>query len=114
MEDFIHWSICPKYKLIKNIIYYILSGCDVHDGLRCIDELRNQVLMLLGAVAHREIGLHGMELVPSLDLRRGQHHRCATTNAMKGDLLDTGRDVMEAGIDEGAPDVDGHRSHVHR
>ena len=55
-----------------------------------------------------------MELVHDLDLRHGQCHRCAMTDAMKGDLLDTGRDVVEAGIDEEAPGVDGRRSHVRR
>ena len=55
-----------------------------------------------------------MELVPGLNLRRNQHHQCAMTDAMKGDLLDMGRDVAEAGVDEGAPDVDGHHSHVRR
>jgi len=53
-----------------------------------------------------------MELVPSLDLCHGQCHRCAMTNTMKGDLLDAGRDVVEAGVDEGAPGVDGCRSHI--
>ena len=36
------------------------------------------------------------------------------TNAMKGDLLDMGRDVMEESIDEGALGVDDHHSHVRR
>jgi len=35
------------------------------------------------------------------------------TDTMKGDLLDMGQDVVEAGVDEGALGVDGHRSHVH-
>ena len=82
MEDFIQWSVCPKYKLIEDIFYHILSDCDVHDGLRCIDKLLDQVLVLLGVVVHRKTSLHGMELVPGLDLRRGQRHRCAMTNAM--------------------------------
>ena len=55
-----------------------------------------------------------MELVPGLDLHRGQRHRCAMMNAMKGDLLNVGQDVMEAGVDEGGPGVDDHRSHVRR
>ena len=33
---------------------------------------------------------------------------------MKGDLLDTGQDIVEAGVDEGASSVDGRRSHVRR
>ena len=33
-------------------------------------------------------------------------------NAMKGDVLDAGWNVMEAGIDEGALGVDGRHSHV--
>ena len=55
-----------------------------------------------------------MELIPGLDLRRGQRQRCATTDTMKGDLLDTGQDIVEAGIDEGASSVDGRRSHIRR
>ena len=35
-------------------------------------------------------------------------------NAIKGDLLDAGRNVMEAVIDEGAPGIDGHCSRVRR
>ena len=90
IEDFIHWLVCPKYKLIKDIVYHILSGCDVHNGLRCIDEFLDQLLMLLEAITHWETSLHGMELIPGLDLHRGQRHWCAMTNAMKGDLLDAG------------------------
>ena len=70
--------------------------------------------MLLGAIAHRETSLHGMELVPDLDLHHGQRHRCAMMNTMKGDLLDVSQDVVEAGVDEGALGIDGHRSHVRR
>jgi len=55
-----------------------------------------------------------MELVPGLDLRRGQRHRCAMTNAMKGDLLDASQDVVEVGVDEGDPGIDGCHSHVRR
>jgi hypothetical protein len=35
-------------------------------------------------------------------------------DTMKGDLLDMDWDVMEAGVDEGGPSVDGHHSHVFR
>ena len=112
IEDFIHWLVCPKYKLIKDIVYHILSGCDVHDGLRYIDKVFYQLLVLLGDVAHQETNLHGMEIVPDLDLCHGQRHRCATTDAMKGDLLDVDRNIMEEGADEGALGVDGHFGHV--
>ena len=56
------------------MVYHILSGCDIYYGLCCIKELLDQVLMLLEAIAHWEPGLHGMELMPGLDLRRGQRH----------------------------------------
>ena len=69
--------------------------------------------MLLGAITHQEASLHGVELVPGLDLRCGQHHRHVVTDAMEGDLLDMGQDVMKAGVDEGAPGIDRRRSHVH-
>ena len=55
-----------------------------------------------------------MELIPGLDLRRGQHHRCATMDAMEGNLLDMGWDVMEAGVDEGGLGIDGRHSHIRR
>ena len=63
--------------------------------------------MLLEAVAHSEASLHGMELIPNLDLRRGQRHHRAMTNAMEGDLLNTSWDVLEASVDEGTPSIDG-------
>ena len=82
--------VCPKYKLIKDIVYHILSGCDVYDGLRCINEVLDQLLVLLGAIAHRETSLHGMELITGLDLHHSQCHRCAMMDAKKDNLLDTG------------------------
>ena len=51
---------------------------------------------------------------PYLDLCHGQRHRCTTTDAMKGNLLDTGWDIVEVGVDEGGLGVDGSSSHVHR
>ena len=68
-------SLCsldyPKYNLVEDFIHHILSGCDVHYGLRCHDEFLEQVLMFLRAVTHREASLHGVEVIPGLDLRRG-------------------------------------------
>ena len=70
--------------------------------------------MLLEAIAHRKDGLHGVELVLGLDLRRGQRHLRAMMDAMKGDLLDAGRNIMEPGVDEGALGVGDRRCHVRR
>ena len=53
---------------MKDIVYHELNGCNVHDGLRCINEVLDKLLMLLEAIAHWEPGLHGMELMPGLDL----------------------------------------------
>ena len=64
----------PKYKLIKDLLRHILRGCDVYYGLRCHGEFFKQVLVLLKGVAYWETGLHGMELVPCLNLCRGQRH----------------------------------------
>ena len=36
------------------------------------------------------------------------------TNVMEVDLLNMGRDVLEASIDEGTPSIDGVRGHVRR
>ena len=70
--------------------------------------------MLLGAIAHREAGLHGMELIPSLDLRHGQCHRRAMTNAVEDVFLNVGRNVLEASVDEGTSSIDNIRGRVHR
>ena len=35
------------------------------------------------------------------------------TDIMKGNLLDMGQDIVEAGIDEEALGIDSHHSHVH-
>ena len=64
----------PKYKLIKDLVHHILSRCDVYYGLRCHGEFFKQVLVLLKGVAYWETGLHGMELVPCLNLHRCQRH----------------------------------------
>ena len=70
--------------------------------------------MLLRAVAHWETSLHGVELIPSLDLCRGQRHRRTVMNAMEGNLLNEGRDVLETSINGGTPGIDGIHSHVCR
>ena len=70
--------------------------------------------MLLRAVAHWETSLHGVELVPTLDLCRGQRHRYTMTNAMEGDLPNTDQDVLETSVDRGTPGIDGVYGHVHR
>ena len=70
--------------------------------------------MLLGAVAHWEASLHGMELVPCLDLCHGQCHQCTMTNAVEGDLLNVGWDVLEASINKGTPSIDGVHGRVRR
>ena len=61
----------PKYNLVEDFVHHILSRCDVHDGLHRYDEFFYQVLMSLRAVTIREANLHGMEVMPGPDLRRG-------------------------------------------
>ena len=80
----------PEYNLVEDFVHHILSGCDIHYGLCCHDEFFEQVFMFLRAIAHWEASLHGMELVPGLDLCHSQHHRCTMTNAVEGDLLNVG------------------------
>ena len=110
---FIH-RITLKYNLIKNLVHHILGGCDVYYGLRCHDKFFEQVVMLLRAVAHWETSLHGVELVPSLVLCHGQRHRRTMTNAMEGNLLNAGQDVLETNGDGETPSIDSVRSHIRR
>ena len=105
-------SVYPRYKLIEDLVHYILSGCNVHNGLHGDDELFDQILMLLEAITHQEAGLHGVEFVAGLDLSYGQRHRRAMMDAMKGDLLDAGQNIKEVGIDEGALGIDRHRGRI--
>ena len=104
----------PKYNLVEDFVHHILSGCDIHYGLHCHDEFFKQVFMFLQAISHWEASLHGMELIPCLDLRHGQCHRRTMTNAVEGDLLNMGRDVLEASVDEGATSIDAVRGRIHR
>ena len=70
--------------------------------------------MLLRAIAQWETSLHGVELVPSLDLCRGQRHRRTMMGTMKGDLPNTDRDILESSGDRGTPRIDGIRGQIHR
>ena len=53
-----------------------------------------------------------IEVVPGLDLRRGQSHRYATMNAMEGNLLGVRQDVLQMVDEQRAQRVDGSRSCV--
>ena len=106
--------VYPKYNLIEDLVHHILSGCDVYYGLCCHDEFFEQVLMLLRAITHWETNLHGVELVPSMDLCRGQRHRRTMTNAVKGALSNTGWDVLETSVDRGTPGMDDIYGRVRR
>ena len=70
--------------------------------------------MSLRDVANREANLHGVEVMPGLDLRQGQRHRRAVTNAVEGDLPNAGRDILETSINEGTPSIDGIHGRVSR
>ena len=70
--------------------------------------------MHAGVIGHRKAWLHGAEITPGLDLCRGQRHQCTMMDAMKGDLLDVGWNIMEVGVDEGAPGVDNCHSRIRR
>ena len=66
----LHSSVYPKYKLIEDLVHHILSGCDVHDGLYRCGEIFYQIFMSLRAIVGREAKLHGVEIMPGLDLHR--------------------------------------------
>ena len=70
--------------------------------------------MFLRAVAHWKTSLHGVELVPSLDLCRGQRHHRTVTNAVEGNLLNMGRDALETSGDGGTPHIDGVHGRIRR
>ena len=102
----------PKYNLVEGFVHHILSRCDVHDGLHRYGEFFNQIFMSLRAIANREANLHGVEVMPGLDLCRSLRHRCVVTNTMKSNLLDAGRDVLEMSVNEGTPRIDGVHGRV--
>ena len=106
--------VSPKYNLVEDFVHHILSECDIHYGLRYHDEFFEQVFMFLWAIAHWEASLHGVEPVPSLDLCRGQRHHRTVTNAVEGNLLNAGRDVLETSGDRGTLHIDGIRGRICR
>ena len=59
-----------KYNLVKDFVHHVLRGCDVHDGLRRCGKIFYQIFMSLRAIANREANLHGVEIMPGLDLCR--------------------------------------------
>ena len=67
-------QFAPKYKLIKDIIYHILGRYDVHDGLRRVIEVLDQILMHVRVIGHQEARLHGVEIMLDLDLHHGECH----------------------------------------
>ena len=58
----------PKYNLVEDFVHHILSGCDIHDGLCRCGEIIYQIFMSFRAIANREANLHGVEIMPDLDL----------------------------------------------
>jgi len=68
--------------------------------------------MQVGVIGHREAWLHGVKVMPGLDLRRGQGHCRTAVNTVEGDLLDACRDIMQTVVVERAPGIDGRRSRV--
>ena len=68
--------------------------------------------MHVGIIGHREARLHGAKVMPSLDLRHGQGHRCAAVNAMEGDFLDARLNFVHAVVEERSRGVDGHHSRI--
>ena len=70
--------------------------------------------MFLRAVAHWKTSFHGVELGPSLDLCCGQRYRRTVTNAVEGNLLNAGRDVLETSVNGGTPSIDGVHGRVRR
>ena len=64
-------QFAPKYKLIKDIIYHILGGYNVHDGLHRVIKDLDQIIMHVRVVGHQEAWLHGAKIMPGLDLHRG-------------------------------------------
>ena len=70
--------------------------------------------MLLRVIAHWETSLYGVELVPSLDLCRGQRHHRTMMNAMEGDLPNTDQDVLKTNVDRGTLGIDDVYGRVRR
>ena len=60
--------VYPKYKLIEDLVHHILSRCDVRDGL--CGEIFYQIFISLRAIVCQEANLHGVEIMPGLDLCR--------------------------------------------
>ena len=95
-----------KLRAGKHFAYYII-GQGI-EGYRVGDahEVLNQALMLPRVRCIWKTMGKKTKVVARAGLCSGQRHGSAMTNAMKGDLPDMIRDVMQANHQNGAPSID--------
>ena len=111
INSFIH-DRDPKYKVRakENVVHDSLGRRSVHHSIRMTNEGLHQLVMIIAA---GETRLMTPELVSRVHLGNGQGNRSTIPNAMKSDLPNAHRDVLEATHHQIAPDIQGPGIIVH-
>ena len=104
---------CYKLRAGKHFAYYIIGqGVESYRGGGA-HEIFNQALMLPKVRCVRKTMGKKLKIMDRTGLCSSQRHGNTMTNAMKGDLPDTIRDVMQANHQDGAPGIDKSRRVIH-
>ena len=100
---------CYKLRAEKHFAYYII-GQGV-EGYRVggAEEVLDQALMIPRVRGVWKTVGKKPKIVARAGLCSGQRHGSTITNAMKGDLPDMVRDVMQANHQNGSPSIDKSR-----
>ena len=90
----------------KHFAYYIISQGIESYRVGGAHKILNQALMLPRVRCVRKTMGKKLKIMARTGLCSSQRHGSAMTNAMKGDLPDTIRNVMQANHRNGAPSID--------
>ena len=89
----------------KHFVYYIIGMGSKGYRVGGVEEILDQALMIPRVCRGWKTVGKKPKLVARTGLRSSQRHGSTMTNAMKSDLPDTVRDVMQANHRNGAPGI---------
>ena len=95
-----------KQQARKHFVYYIISLGSKGYRVGGIEEILDQALMIPRVCRGWKTMGKKPKLVARTDLRSSQCHGSTMANAMKSDLSDTVRDIVQANHQHGTPGID--------
>ena len=95
-----------KLQAEKHFVYYIIGLGSKGYRVGGVEEILDQALMIPRVFSGWKTMGKKPNLMARMGLRSSQRHGSTMTNAMKSDLSDTIRDVMQANHQNGASGID--------